>query len=158
MNGSGTSDTPTALLFSTRRTFRALRYGVGHTRLLLGSSPDEEHTDHLVLHFVGVHAMQLVTRSYRALEVHAVVEPELSTIHELSGMPTRWRAHNLIVKLRSDSGTGWVLCGRVTLERAEGGPGHEFGLPELRDVIWSLRPSDLRQGGSVRLEGGWGTP
>ncbi|MEU2250584.1 hypothetical protein [Streptomyces sp. NPDC019224] len=143
MSESGMSVAPTTPLFSTERTFRVWRYGVGHSQLLLCSMPWGEHTDRLDLLFEDVHAMQLVTR-YEALEIHAVDEPQFDRLYEQSGLPARWKRSQLIVKLKSGSGAGWVQCGRLTLERRKGAEQDPVDRSGPRDLLLSLRPADLR--------------
>ncbi|MEV3892498.1 hypothetical protein [Streptomyces anulatus] len=133
------SDARPTVLYASERTFRVWRYGVGHSHLLLRSLPDGSDTTQLDLHFESVHAMRLVTR-YEALRVVAVDEPELSRIFTESGVPPVWRDAQLIVGLRSRSGTGYVQCGRVVLDRREGRTSDELDPPGPRDVVWSLRP------------------
>ncbi|MFH9366462.1 hypothetical protein OG333_23475 [Streptomyces anulatus] len=133
------SDARPTVLYASERTFRVWRYGVGHSHLLLRSLPDGRDTTQLDLHFESVHAMRLVTR-YEELRVVAVDEPELSRIFAESGVPPVWRDAQLIVGLRSRSGTGYVQCGRVVLDRREGRTSDELDPPGPRDVVWSLRP------------------
>ncbi|MFD9503556.1 hypothetical protein [Streptomyces sp. NPDC060035] len=136
------SDAPPTVLYRSERTFRVWRYGVGHSHLLLRSLPDGENATQLDLHFEAVRAMQLVTR-YEALDILAVDEPEFSRIFEESGVPPKWRHTQLIVRLRSRSGEGYVQSGRVILDRREGRTADAIDPPGPRDVVWSLRPSDL---------------
>ncbi|MBT2901666.1 hypothetical protein [Streptomyces sp. McG3] len=138
MTGSGARPT---VLYASERTFRVWRYGVGHSHLLLRSLPAGRDTTRLDLHFEAVHAMRLVTR-YEALRIVAVDEPEFSRVFAESGVPPVWRDAQLIVGLRSRSGTGYVQCGRVILDRREGRTGDELDPPGPRDVVWSLRPGD----------------
>ncbi|MEV5672612.1 hypothetical protein AB0L28_27995 [Streptomyces sp. NPDC052503] len=46
----------------------------------------------------------------------------------------------MTVRLQSRSGTGYVQCARVTVDKH---PDDE-GVPAVPDVIWSLSPSGLR--------------
>lgn len=136
------SDAPPTVLYESGRTFRIWRYGVGHSHLLLRSLPDGGNTTQLDLHFEAVRAMRLVTR-YEALGILAADEPEFSRVFAESGVPPKWRDTQLVVRLSSRSGTGYVQCGRVILDRREGRTSDAIDPPGPRDVVWSLRPSDL---------------
>lgn len=135
-------DAPPTVLYRSERTFRLWRYGVGHSHLLLRSLPEGAHATQLDLRFEAVRALQLVTR-YEALDILAVEEPEFSRMFDESGVPPRWRDTQLIVRLRSRSGTGYVQSGRVILERREGRTDDAADPPGPRDVVWSLRPPGL---------------
>ncbi|MEU1483271.1 hypothetical protein [Streptomyces sp. NPDC005752] len=134
---------PTTLLHRFGRTFRVWRYGVAHSHLLLRSRMDGVEESRLDLHFEAVDAMQLVKR-YEDLEIHAVDDSEFSRVYESSGVPPEWRDTRLVVGLQSRSGTGYVQCGRVVVDRHQD---DEDGPPDasaIRDVVWSLRPAGLR--------------
>ncbi|MEU5167218.1 MULTISPECIES: hypothetical protein [Streptomyces] len=137
---------PATLLHRFGRTFRVWGYGVSHSHLLLRSRKDGVEDSRLDLHFEAVDSMQLVKR-YEDLELHAVDDAEFSRVYEESGVPPGWRDTRLVVRLRSRSGTGYVQCGRIVVDRHQDdgdGPGDESA---IRDVVWSLRPSGLRAPG-----------
>ncbi|MFC8591588.1 hypothetical protein [Streptomyces atroolivaceus] len=136
---SGSRSAPSTLLHRFDRTFRVWHYGVGHSHLLLRSRKDGVEDTRLDLHFEAVDSMRLVTR-YEDLELHTVDDSEFSRVYEESGVPQRWRDTRLVVRLRSRSGTGYVQCGRVVADRHQ----DDEGVPAVRDVVWSLRPSGLR--------------
>ncbi|BAG19486.1 MULTISPECIES: hypothetical protein [Streptomyces] len=135
---SGPDDSP-SVLYASERTFRVWRYGVGHSHLLLRSLPDGEDTTQLDLRFEMVRAMRLVTR-YEALRVVSVDAGEFSRVFAESGVPPVRRHTQLVVGLRSRTGTGYVQCGRVVLDRREGRTCDGEDPPGPRDVVWSLRP------------------
>lgn len=139
--GAHTPSSP--LVHRTGRGFRVWSYGVGHSHLLLRALPDSEHTTQLDLHFEAVDAMRLVTMRYEALEIHAADEQDFSRVYEESGIPPAWRGQRVVVRLESPSGTGYVQCARVTLDRREGRTDDGVVLPGYRDVVWRLRPGDL---------------
>ncbi|MFJ6630018.1 hypothetical protein ACIQMR_01250 [Streptomyces sp. NPDC091376] len=131
-------DADLSVLFSSERTFKVWRYGVGHSQLLLRADPEPSHPKRLDLLFEGVEAMQLVTR-YGALELHMFDEAESGRILEMSGVPARWRSTRLVLGLRSRSGAGYVQCQKVSAllgGAAVVGPEEPS---ESIEVIWSLR-------------------
>ncbi|MFJ8883208.1 hypothetical protein ACIRJR_07330 [Streptomyces sp. NPDC102402] len=111
--------------------------------LLLRALPDHEHTTQLDLHFVAVDAMRLATMSYKALDVHAAGEQDFSRVYEESGIPPALREKRVVVRLESPSGTGFVQCAHVVLDRREGATDDRVPLDGYNDVVWRLRPEDL---------------
>lgn len=106
------SDAPGArVLFRSDRVFKVWRYGVGHSQLLLRSVPDDTENRCLDILFEGVSAMQLVTR-YASVELMSANAEEADRILEFSGLDPRWEDRFLVVSLRSESGSGTVLCRR----------------------------------------------
>ncbi|MFB8115104.1 MULTISPECIES: hypothetical protein [unclassified Streptomyces] len=142
------SDAPSTLLHRFDRTFRVWYYGVGHSRLLLRSRADGVEDTRLDLHFEAVESMRLVT-CYEGLELHTVGDDEFARVFEETGVPAAWRASRLVVGLRSRTGTGHVQCARVIADRHRGNEDPAPGATEIRDVVWSLRPSDLRASGAA---------
>ncbi|MFE4694434.1 hypothetical protein ACFRH6_30850 [Streptomyces sp. NPDC056749] len=115
---------------------------MSHSHLLLRARKSHAEEHRLDVHFEAVDSMQLVKR-YDGLEIHAVEDDEFSRVYEASGVPPEWRTSRLVVRLHSRSGTGYVQCARVTVDRH---PDDE-GVSAVRDVVWSLRPSGLRAPG-----------
>ncbi|MEV7483822.1 hypothetical protein ACIQGA_02775 [[Kitasatospora] papulosa] len=136
---SDTPGTPSTLLQRFDRTFHVWTYGVGHSQLLLRARKNHAEEYRLDLRFVAVDSMQLVRR-YECLELHSVDDDTFARVFEASGVPPRWRDSRLVVRLQSRSGTGYVQCARVTVDRH---PDDE-GVPAVPDVVWSLSPSGLR--------------
>ncbi|MEE4422137.1 hypothetical protein [Streptomyces bugieae] len=127
-----------AILFRSQRTFTVWRYGVGHSQLLLRAVPDSGNTLCLDLLFEGVRAMQLVTH-YKTLELHTASDSESQQMLEFSELSPPWRERYRVVSLHSRSGSGLVLCSRISALRGGEDP---VGLPEGpegREVIWSMR-------------------
>ncbi|MFD3416337.1 hypothetical protein [Streptomyces decoyicus] len=125
-------------LFRSERTFTVWRYGVGHSQLLLRAVPDGANTACLDLLFEDVKAMQLVTH-YESIELHPAGEAEAQQILDFSGVASTWREKYLAVSLRSRSGSGFVLCRRITALQGGDDPFGPHGGIEERDVIWSIR-------------------
>ncbi|MER7818565.1 hypothetical protein [Streptomyces sp. NPDC096153] len=138
MTISGQEDAVPSVLFSSERTFKVWRYGVGHSQLLLRAAPDAAQMVRLDLLFEGVDAMHLVTR-YESLEVHAFDEEESGRIPERSGVPARWRSDRLVLGLRSRSGTGYVQCQKVPALLGGTNVLGPDDPAEPVDVVWSLR-------------------
>ncbi|MEJ8656949.1 MULTISPECIES: hypothetical protein [Streptomyces] len=136
--GSRCDDADFSVLFSSERTFKVWRYGVGHSQLLLRAAPEPSQPQRLDLHFEGVEAMQLITR-YEALELHTFDEAESERIFEASGVPSRWRPHRLVLGLRSRSGAGYVQCAKVSALRGGADVIGPDDPSESVDVVWSLR-------------------
>ncbi|MFE3514798.1 hypothetical protein [Streptomyces sp. NPDC059166] len=134
---------PDTLLLRLDRTFRVWSYGVGHSRLLLRSRKEGADRPRLDLHFEAVDVMRLVRR-YEGLELHTVDDDMSARLYEESGVPAALRDTRLVVALRSRSGTGYVQCGRVVVDRHQDDEDPPPGAARVRDVVWGLRPSDLR--------------
>lgn len=135
---SGPDNADPSVLFSSGRTFKVWRYGVGHSQLLLRAAPDSSETDRMDLLFEGVEAMQLITR-YEALELHTFDETESGRVFERSGVPARWRSERLVLGLRSRSGAGYVQCAKVSALRGGADVPGPDDPAESVDVVWSLR-------------------
>ncbi|WP_432102390.1 hypothetical protein [Streptomyces sp. bgisy091] len=148
------SGAPDTLLLRLDRTFRVWSYGVGHSHLLLRSRKEGTDRPRLDLHFEAVDVMRLVRR-YEGLELHTVDDDMTARLHEESGVPAALWDTRLVVALRSRSGTGYVQCGRVVVDRHQDDEDPPPGAARVRDVAWSLRPADLRsvRGGRGDLEG-----
>lgn len=127
-----------ASLFRSERTFTVWRYGVGHSQLLLRAVPDSANTACLDLLFEDVKAVQLVTH-YESIELHPAGEDEAQQILDFSGLASTWRGRHLAVSLRSRSGSGFVLCRRITALHGGDDPFGPHGGVEERDVMWSIR-------------------
>lgn len=128
-----------AVMFTSDRTFRVWRYGVGHSQLLLRAVPDSTETACLDLLFEGVTAMQLV-QQYKSIDLCSASKSEAEEILGFSGISPSGRKLHLPVVLRSRSGSGFVLCRSVTATRGGEDPvGSDFD-SEDRSVIWSSRP------------------
>lgn len=125
-------------LFRSERAFRVWRYGVGHSQLLLRAVPDGTDSACLDLLFEDVKAMQLVTH-YESIEIRPAGEGEAQQILDFSGLASTWRGRYLAVFLRSRSGSGFVLCGRITALQGGDDPLGPPGGTEERDVVWSIR-------------------
>ncbi|UZJ33062.1 hypothetical protein [Streptomyces endophytica] len=127
-----------AILFRSPRTFTVWRYGVGHSQLLLRAVPDGGDARCLDLLFEGVRAMRLVTH-YASLELRTASDSESQQMLEFSELSPPWRERYGVVALHSRSGSGSVLCSRISALRGGEDP---VGLPEGpedREVIWSMR-------------------
>ncbi|MFK0287728.1 hypothetical protein ACIQVL_45710 [Streptomyces sp. NPDC090499] len=97
------------------------------------------HTVCLDLRFEGVSAVQLV-QHYKAIELCSATGTEAGEILDFAGISPSRRERHLPVVLRSASGSGFVVCLRVTAER---GGEDLFGSgagPGDRTVVWSTRP------------------
>ncbi len=129
------------ILFSSERAFTVWRYGVGHSQLLLRAAPDSTDTRCLDLLFEDVRAMQLVTR-YESIELRTANDDTTQQILDFSELASPWRERHLVVALRSTSGSGFVLCGRISALRGGEDPvGLSVGPEdEDREVIWSSNP------------------
>ncbi len=128
-----------AVMFTSDRTFRVWRYGVGHSQLLLRAVPDSTDTACLDLLFEGVSAMQLV-QQYKSIELCSASEVEAEEILGFSGAKPPVRELLLPVVLRSTSGSGFVLCRSVTALRGGEDPVGSDSDSEDRSVVWSSRP------------------
>ncbi|TLQ46246.1 hypothetical protein [Streptomyces marianii] len=134
----GSAGDDASVLFTSERSFRVWRYGVGHSQLLLRAAPDSAHPLRLDLLFEGVEAMQLVTR-YETLELHTLDEEESERIFEMSGVPARPRSDRLVLGLRSRGGAGYVQCQKVSALLGGTGVVGPDDPSESVDVVWSLR-------------------
>lgn len=128
-----------AVMFTSDRTFRVWRYGVGHSQLLLRAVPDSTDPACLDLLFEGVSAMQLV-QQYKSIELCSASEAEAQEILAFSGISPSGGQRHLPVVLRSTSGSGFVLCRSVTAARGGEDPVGSDLDGEDRQVIWSSRP------------------
>lgn len=127
-----------ASLFRSERTFTVWRYGVGHSQLLLRAVPDSTDTACLDLLFEDVKAMQLVTH-YESIALHSAGEDEAQQILDFSRVTSTWRERYLAVSLRSGSGSGFVLCRKITALHGGDDPFGPQGGSEEREVVWSTR-------------------
>ncbi|UYQ62049.1 hypothetical protein [Streptomyces peucetius] len=81
-------------------------------------------------------AMQLVTR-YASVELMSAIAEEADRILEFSGLDPKWEDRFLVVSLRSESGSGTVLCRKVSALRGGEDPFGSEGAFEDGDVLWS---------------------
>lgn len=128
-----------AVMFTSDRTFRVWRYGIGHSQLLLRAVPDSMDTACLDLLFEGVSAMQLV-QQYKSIELCSASEAEAEEILGFSGANPPVRELLLPVVLLSASGSGFVLCRSVTALRGAEDPVGSNSDGEDRNVVWSSHP------------------
>ncbi|MGP3922440.1 hypothetical protein [Streptomyces sp. 8N616] len=126
-------DADVEVLFQSPRTFRMWRYGVGHSQLLLRATPDADESRCIDLHFEGVAAVQLGTR-YVAPQVRLGTEGERAALEALAQSGTGPR--HIALALRTETGTGLVLCRRVRVLRGGTDP---LGDVEDSEVLWSHR-------------------
>lgn len=133
------NETPSgSVAFSSERTFRVWRYGVGHSQLLLRAVPDEIDGACLDLLFEGVSAMKMATR-YESMEITVASADETREIIELSGLPDIWGERSLALALRSRKVTGLVLCKRASALLGGDDPVEAPGVSAEQSVVWSSR-------------------
>jgi hypothetical protein len=126
-------DSSVRVLFQSPRTFRMWRYGVGHSQLLLRATPDSDEPRCIDLHFEGVAAVQLGTR-YTDPEMCLGTDEERAVLDALAQRSAG--ARRIALALRTETGTGLVLCRRVRVLRGGTDP---FGEIEDSEVLWSHR-------------------
>jgi hypothetical protein len=130
------SDTPSdSVMFSSERTFRIWRYGVGHSQLRLRAIPDNVEGTCLDLLFEGVRAMKLGTH-YESIKIVIANADETREIHELAN--SIWAGQGFALALRSREGTGLVLCARASAWR--GGTDHRWepSASIAQNAVWQL--------------------
>lgn len=125
-----------SVAFSSERTFRVWRYGVGHSQLLLRAVPDEVNSACLDLLFEGVSAMKMATR-YESIEVTVASADETREILELSGLSDIRGERSLALALRSRRVTGLVLCKRASALLGGADPVEASGVFAEQSVVWS---------------------
>ncbi|MET7735058.1 hypothetical protein ABZT02_27370 [Streptomyces sp. NPDC005402] len=122
--------------FSSGRTFRVWRYGVGHSQLLLRAVPDEVDSACLDLLFEGVSAMKMATR-FESMEITLAGTGEAREILEISGLADVWGERSLALALRSREVTGLVLCQRASALLGGTDPFEAPGVSAEQSEIWS---------------------
>ncbi|TPQ19743.1 hypothetical protein [Streptomyces sporangiiformans] len=100
---------------------------------MLRATSDSDEPRCIDLHFEGVAAAQLGTR-YVAPEVCLGTDEERAVLEALA-QPGAGPRH-IALALRTETGTGLVLCRRVRVLRGGTDP---FGELEDSDVLWSHR-------------------
>ena len=126
-----------AVTFSSERTFRVWRYGIGHSQLLLRAVPDKVNSACLDLLFEGVSAMKLATR-HESVEIAIASVNETRELLEISGLPDIWAERSLALALRSKKGTGLVLCRRASALFGGADPVEDPGLSAEQSTVWSI--------------------
>lgn len=122
--------------FQSPRTFRLWRYGVGHSQLLLRATPEGADTTRLDLRFEGVTAIQLGTR-YVAPELRLADRGERDALRKLA-QPGLTGPRHVAIAIESETGSGLVLCGRVSALRGGSDP---VGGTENSEILWSHPPA-----------------
>ena len=110
------------------------RYGVGHSQLLLRSTPEGTESTCLDLHFEGVAAVQLGIR-YVAPRLRPADRHERATLKALA--QTGAGPRRVGIAIESETGSGLVLCSKVSVLR---GGADAFGGVEQSETLWSHPP------------------
>ncbi|MEU6769635.1 hypothetical protein ABZ916_44825 [Streptomyces sp. NPDC046853] len=106
---------------------------MGHSQLLLRSTPENTESTCLDLHFEGVAAVQLGTR-YVAPRLRPANSQEQAALETLAH-DTMGAGRNFVaIAIESDSGGGLVLCSGVSALRSGRDPLGDTGASE---ILWS---------------------
>lgn len=124
------------VLFSSERTFKLWRYGVGHSQLLIRSLPPGPEEECIDLRFEGVTAMKLAVK-YDTIAVCLASEDVTSALRDLARVEEKWRRNFVALELRTRGEPGYVLC--RSARALIGGIEPTIESEEHQRLIWRLR-------------------
>ena len=124
------------LLFTSERTFKVWRYGVGHSQLVIRSTPVSAEDECMDLRFEGVAAMKLAVK-YETITICSASENATSDLQDFARVEKKWRTSYVALELRTLGAPGYVLCRSVRV--LIGGTEPAVVSEELQRLIWTFR-------------------
>ncbi|MCE7001171.1 hypothetical protein LZG04_41085 [Saccharothrix sp. S26] len=100
------------VLFTSERTFKVWRYGVGHSQLLIRSAPEDAEDEFIDIHFDGVAAMKLAVK-YQTIAICSASATTARALHDFARVEEKWRTTYVALELRTRGESGHVLCRSV---------------------------------------------